>query len=224
MIRAGAISALILCAASVQAAKAEESVLRERIAAPLAESHAGFASAVRDPAATLTKVAAPLFRHTTFFRVEQRLPTRPVLFYVAVPEAGEPSLLSGTPAAFEAIVARDPAHVRTAAEAVALARLYFETTRDVGERHLLVESIDALPYRPSLEGAEATLRDQSRRELTPKLRPLAATRAANGEFRVIGHAVDDTRLDELAFSIAKSGHVTLSVKPLRDDLPLVYTN
>jgi hypothetical protein len=228
MIRAGALGALgalIWCAASAQAAKAaEDPSLRERIAAQLGDHHAGFASAVRDPASVLTPIEAPLFRRTRFFRVEKRLPTRPVLFYVAVPQAGDPALLSGAPAAFDAVVARDPARVRTAADAVALARLYYETTRDTGERHLLVESIDDVPYRTDLTGADARLRDQSRAELTPRLRPLAATRAAGGGFRVTGHAVADTRLVELDAAITRTGHVTLSEKPLRDDLPLTYAN
>ena len=57
---------------------------------------------------------------------------KPVLFYAAVGEDGKALKLTASPDAFSEILRREQTRVATEADAVSLARLWFETTRPTG--------------------------------------------------------------------------------------------
>jgi hypothetical protein len=196
--------------------------LRARIAEQLAEHYPGFSQAARDPQTAVRAVPAP-FESARIWRFEKFLPTRPLIFYVGVTGRDQVLLLTDEPKRFNQLVARERAP-RTAAEAVARARLFDETTSKADQRHLLIQSVDEIPFRPGLNAAQAELRDQAKASLAPRIRPPRTVRLGNGGWRVTAYAIDDDALVEISFDIDRTGAIQARSHVLRDDLPLVYAN
>jgi hypothetical protein len=224
--------ALMLCALAVTClgnARADDATpveasaeTRARIAVALEHAGSPWAATVREADTTLTRVTTPPWLGGSVWRVERFLPTRPLVFYVADGKGG-PALLTGKPTAFNAWVRADRVEMRRAEQAETLARLFVETTRDTGMRLKIVDSADALPFRPGLNDAQATARDHARAELATMIRPPHATARGRG-WEVLAFAVAGMDVAKLKLSVARDGTVELHSEKLRADLPLVYAN
>jgi hypothetical protein len=194
---------------------------RARIAASIASRHPGYAQAVKDERTGMAAVEAP-FRRARIWRFEKTLPTRPLIFFVASNDEGA-VVLTGEAEAFNRLIDREALALTNAADAVALIKLFDETTRDGARRHLHVPSVDAIPFRPGLVGRLAQIRDGAKQSLAARIQPSPARRE-NGKWSWIDHVVDGDVLMEEAFTVAESGRVSVKQRALRDDLPLVYAN
>lgn len=224
--------ALVVCALAVACARnvrandtgatGASPPTRARIAAALERDASPWAATVRQADTTLTRVATPAWLGGSIWRAERFLPTRPLVFYVADGKGG-PTLLTGKPEAFDGWVRADHVEVRRAEQAVELARLFVETTRNTGTRLKLVDSVDALPFRPGLNDAQATARDRARAALAPTIRPPRAT-ATTGGWDVVAFAVDGMDVVKLQLAVGRDGSVALHRDKLAPDLPFVYAN
>lgn len=220
-----AVAALVLVCAPATANAEEEATteVRESIARALDADAAPWAATVRNPEATVTRLPTPAWLPGKIWRVERFLPTRPLLFYVA---AGPRSIapLTGKPEAFNRWMQGEGVRVPNAAGAVELARLFVESTRNTGTRMQLIESVDAIPYRPGLSGHDAEVRDKSKPELARTIRaPRAFSRDHRG-WQVVGFAVEGARIVRLKMMVSVGGEVEMRSETIRTDLPLIYAN
>lgn len=199
---------------------------RRTIERTLLESGDPLAAVVRDPGARVSRVPSAPLRATVVDRVERDNPSGPTVFYWGWNRGqGKGFRTTGQPSQWSALVAADGVQVQGASDAIALARLWFQTTQPTGERHLLVESVDALPFRPRLDEKASRVRDEARRSLAGTLRPLSARAEpppADAGWVVTGHAIDGMKLVELELHVARGGQVRPVSRIVRDDLPLVY--
>jgi hypothetical protein len=197
--------------------------VRESIARKLDADAPPWAATVRSPEATVTRWPTPSWLTGAIWRVERFMPTRPLVFYVGVDKSV--ALLTGKPDAFNRWIRDEGTRVPNAAAAVALARLFAEVTHDTGVRLQILDSAEALPYRPGLAGDDAELRDRSRRELAPQIRPPRATSRGRRGWEVVAFAVDGMHVVRWRLRVARTGEVEpLPRETIRTDLPLVYAN
>lgn len=207
------------------AAGAEDasSDVRESIARALDREASPWAATARSPEATITRVAAPSWLRGAIWRVERFMPTRPLIFYVAIGARG-PSRLTGNPPAFDAWMRDEGVTVTSGEAAVALARLFVETTRNTGTRLQIADTVDALPLRAGSTEAEVAARARVREELAPKIRPPSAQRRPRGGWDVVASAVEGMQLVRLRLTVARNGETGMKSEVIRSDLPLAYAN
>lgn len=217
--------AVAVTGAVVTTAHAEEATtqVRESIARALDREASPWGATARGPETTITRVASPTWVPGAIWRVERFMPTRPLFFYVAVGAHGS-ALLTGKPEAFNAWIHGEGATVPSANAAVDLARLFVETTRNTGMRMEIIESTDALPFRPGLAGAAAEDSDRTRRMLAKSIRPVRAVSHTRSKWEVVANAVEGMNLVRLRLSVSRAGDIEMREELLRADLPLAYAN
>lgn len=186
--------------------------VREELVVGLQRQHPELARAVAEPGTRLTPLEAPFLGRTRLYEARKFLPTRPLLVYAGLQAGGPTFLLNERPEAFDEMVRADGARVTDEAAATALVRMRQEVTRPQDHRYLIVDSLDAIPFR---DGSAA---DESLRGV---VQPPCATRAGDG-FEVTLFVVEDEHLDRLIASVSPSGHVALMTHTVADALPLVY--
>lgn len=208
----------VACAARAGSPQVEP---RAAVAAALRANEPGLADLAADPKAAWTAVDAPLLARHKVWRIEFATPAKPVLFFVAVGDDGKAFKLTAAPDAFAEVVRRAGVKVGSGADAVALARLFLETTRPTGRRHLVVESFDALPFLPSPDEAQRKAIDDLRARLGGEVGPVSATATATG-WLVTAWQVRESGLDRLRIEVSREGGLVLTRETVAPDLPLVY--
>lgn len=120
---------------------------RAEIAAALEDESPGIVAAVRDPATTLTPVPVAALGRWRILDVEAGSGATPRRWYIALSEEGEAVVLSGFPDRWGEIL--DGAFVEDSDEAVELATVHADATRDMTTGYQRVDSFDDIRFVPA---------------------------------------------------------------------------
>jgi len=186
--------------------------VREELVNGLRAEHADQARMIAEPGTKLQLLETPFLGRTRLYEARKFLPTRPLLVYAGLQAGGTAVLLNGRPEAFDELVRTDGARVADAPTAAALVRTRQHVTRPQDHRYLIVDSLDAIPYRSG-----STPDERLRSVVHP---PLA--QPAGAGFEVTLFVVEDEHLDLLTARVSPGGQVALSTQTIASDLPLVY--
>lgn len=125
---------------------------RDEIAEALQDESPGIVSAVRDPSTTLTPVPVAALGRWRILDVEARSGPTPQRWYIALSDEGEAVVLSGFPDRWASIL--DGAFVEDADEALELATVHADATRDMSIAYQRVDSFDEIRFVPSPDQKE----------------------------------------------------------------------
>ncbi|TDB87483.1 hypothetical protein [Actinomadura sp. 7K534] len=177
---------------------------------------------VRLDGTRLIPVDAPVLRSWKIYRVDHRQGPHPALLHVALGH-GRVELLTGAPDAFGKVMAADGGTVEDTATAVALARVYVETTRPGGILTYVVGRVEDIRFRPGITGDDARHRDEIVAEYGPRIKaPVAVANGKKG-FTATVFVVRDEALRRHDLKVSPKGAIEDEVKTLVPDLPVPYT-
>jgi hypothetical protein len=198
--------------------------LRGDLAARLRPIAEHYAQIVLDPETSFEPVPAPFLARSFVVQAQKFGPSRPILLYIGAQSgSGQAFVLNGQPAEWNRFVAADGAQVRDEATAAELARVFVRTTRPQNRRYVVVESTDALPWRPNLEDDEQAQRRAQTERLAPLLRPPVAVQRIDGGFDVTLFVVNGANVESLTLVVDAGGQVQTRADTVATDLPFTYT-
>jgi hypothetical protein len=196
--------------------------MRNTIKAALTQAGRTFeAGIVSRGGARLTQLNTPFLKSWKIIQVDYRQDPHPTMFHVAV-GGSQAHLLTGTPAAFSTVTKADGTHVADPATAAQLGKIYIETTRPAGKLTYLVDSVDAIRFRPGITGTAAARRDEIVKKYQHVVTSPVATAKGTG-FTVIAYVVRDRALQKRDLTVTAQGSVEEKIKTLVLDLPVPYT-
>lgn len=198
------------------------SSLHHDLSAALQPLNAEYARMAADAAQTeIEALPAPFLTETTIYQVTHFARHKSIVFYVGYAPSRGAALITGQPDAYARIAQAEGARLATEAEAAAYARLYVQVTRPLNVLFYLVDSVEDVKFRPTLEGAEAGQKKDVLHTYQALIQPPKAVRVGDG-YRVTLYAVREQQLERLMVTLdaALTPHVDSEV--LAAGLPLVY--
>ncbi len=190
-----------------------------RAAERLEAEHGALAGLMVDPETRATRAPVACFSDHEVWRFEKFTPRRPVVFYVITGAVTD--VLTARPEVWNRAAAADSGSVADTDGALATARSFIEATRVQNRRVQIVTSAGALPWRPGIEGQEASRREEVAQQFAAGL--AAEVEPEGTGFSVRLGVVEGMDLTRHTYAVAADGSVRLADRTtLAADLPFTY--
>lgn len=173
------------------------------------------ASVVDDDATTVTPVDVAALSGWRLLDVVWRGPGHPARWFVAV-DGTRSLVLSGHPERWTEIT--DGARVTTSDEALELAAVHADATRDMSRGYQRLSSIDDIRLRPRLSEEQQGLVDRVRRDLGDRVAPASAV--GDGPWQVTLWVRVDGSLERREVEVAGDGTTTVTSVVAAEGLPV----
>ena len=203
----------------VSASDAGGDTMREALVAGLEVSSPSLASLVRSPQTTVTPVRADFLSGWQIVDVQSMSPPHPRRAYLALADSGRVEVLSGHPDAFASVMSDAEVEVTSGEDAVPVAKLFLDVTRDFRRFSYRIDSIDDVKWRPGLDGRAVRERESVRTTYAERVATPKVAQVANG-WVVRLWTVTGTDLVRHDASVSQSGSVTDQPTIAEKDLPV----
>jgi hypothetical protein len=193
--------------------------LRTALAEAIRSSYPERADVVGQDMTHVDLYPTPFFHAAQIAFVLRRVPS-PIAFYAGWIPGRMGDILTYRPESFVELARADGVSITTPENAIAYARVYLDTTRNMSALFYLVDSIaDCKLLKPTPERAERLQSFQDR--FGKVIVPPTAKPVGNG-YAVTQFAVRNQSLLSLRVEVSTRGELRAETTVLANDLPLVY--
>lgn len=200
----------------------DDRALLDAIADALDDAAPVSAMLARDPDSRLRRYPVPLLHRYGVYAIDYQGPDHDDLVYLGY-APGEPVIrLTGRPDRFGALLRADGARIERTEDAVAAARAFVETTRDMRDLVYLVASVDELRLLPATDAERHAAIEQCRATLRELIAPPRVV-AGGPPFHVELFVVREQTLERHVLAIAEDGDIEDEPEVVARDLPLVFS-
>lgn len=174
---------------------------------------------VAAPEAELAAVPTPFFKKGGIVRVQRNLPSHPVLLFVGYSETLV-TALTGSPDAFPALAAKAGLTLAGPEQRVAYVRAYFETTRVMSKRFVIVDAVGEIKPRPNLSNEDRARFDEIQRKHAATVKPVSLS--GQGPWKGTVFALKAQNLVRLDVELGDKGEMNVKESVVEENVPIPY--
>lgn len=154
------------------------------------------------------------------YSIRHLSPYKPILHYIGYAEGKRAFILDQDPEAFLAMAASDSVSLDSAEEAAKYGATFITVTRPLTRLAYVVESSEAVRFRPTLSAAEQQRKTEFEKQYGATISPPKAEADGTG-YRVVLFLVVEQELRQITLTVGRTGTIDADANVLEQGLPLV---